>query len=826
MGLVYEAHRVDGEVRQRVAVKFAQVSSNATPEMRASVRRRFLRERQVLASLQHPYIAGLIDAGTTAEGIPYAVIEQVDGVALDTYCEMHGIDEPGRIGLVLKICEAVQFAHRNLIVHSDLKPENVLVTTDGVPKLIDFGISNDLGEDATITVMSAFTPGYSSPEQSDGAAPTVASDVWGLGALLYRLLTGSKPRQTTSGSLAEVIRAISEEDVTRPSAISRHLIGDLENILMKALQREPRRRYGSVPEFADDLRRYLARMPVRATPDSILYRANRFIRRQRLPLFAAALLVIALASTLLGVIRQRETAVRRALETRRLADRLLFEVYDEIKGVAGGTKAREKLGAIAVEYLEGLRRDPEMAWELLNAYARLSQSRAGAESSVGDTESGLRFASKALELGAVVERAAMDPARLERLFAVYSGVAPIFQQARKPRMQLEAIERMLRIAERLGPLRQAQAYKEFARYCDTNDQAVRSAEAYAKAVEILRPLAPESREAASQLSSAMVGLGRAQALAGDYWGAVQTLQDVIRAAGSALEADPNNVKTARQLYWSYIALGDVYGSPFRFGLGRPKEAAAHYDKARQIADGLLKADPANEVAKLDLSRSYSRYGAVLASSEPEKSLTLLGCSYRLALETSARNQSGLESRLDYLTASVIPLVALGRIEQAKTHTAEARLLLARIAPEGSAPLERSILRAEAAHLYRSGHVREAIEKSQRQIALLPARALPVLSDNFELVDALERIRLYAAGLEGETYRSATERLAKLWMEIQARHEKSAFVRSQVQRARSMCGKACVSEPGEPSRASAAPSRPTALPRRVEFARAERPDRLP
>ena len=274
MGFVYEAHRVDGQVRQRAAVKFVQVPPDSAESVRNNAYRRFARERQVLASLRHPYIAGLIDAGTTADGMPYAVIEQVDGVPIDNYCDASLPDQEDRIRLFLKVCDAVQFAHGNLIVHRDIKPDNILVTADGIPKLIDFGLASDIGDDATLTTLRAFSPRYASPEQSCGQQATVASDVFGLGAVLFRLLTGAAPRQLSSGSLADVIRQISEEEVIRPSAIKPELKGDIENILLKTLQREPHRRYGSVPELADDCKRFLARRPVRASPDSASAREN------------------------------------------------------------------------------------------------------------------------------------------------------------------------------------------------------------------------------------------------------------------------------------------------------------------------------------------------------------------------------------------------------------------------------------------------------------------------------------------------------------------------------------------------------------------------
>jgi len=790
MGFVYEGHRVDGEVRQRVAVKFAQVSPGASRELRESAHRRFYRERQMLASLRHPYIAGLIDAGTTADGIPYAVIEQVDGVPIDSYCDTWHPDQAERIRLVLKLCDAVQFAHRNLIVHSDIKPDNVLVTADGIPKLIDFGVASDLGEEAALTAMRAFTPGYASPEQSRGLPATVATDVYGIGAVLYRLLTGAQPREVKSGPLSEVVRCISEKDVVRPSSIKPELTGDLENILLKALQRDPQRRYGSVPELADDLNRFLARRPVRASPDSTLYRASRFARRHWVPLAAAATLILSLAIVTIVSVQQREHAMRRAMETRRLADRLLFEVHDEIAGVVGGTKAREKLGIIAVQYLENLQRDygrdPELAWELLNAYSRLGQSRGGAASSVGDTRSGTHFAMKTLELGAIVEAATPGTDRLDKLFTVYESLVPIFQEAGLPGRQREAIDRMVHLAPRLQPLRQAQALKELGRYLDANGSVTQGAEAFERSLTILRtlsssPLKPAGTEA--QLISTLVGFGRVQALRGDFSGAVVSLREAVRLSGNSAASDPHRAKSARQLYWSHIALGDVFGSPLRFNLGRSDDAVEHYAKARSIAENLVNADPGNEAAKLDLARAFSRQGVALAASHPAQSLALLERSHSLALETSHRNHSGLESRFAYLTSSVEPLVRLGYLERARWHVAEARGLLKKLRETGVRVNENSLLKANATQLYASGHAKEALAEAQKHLALVPEKTSSVLSENFERVELLERIRMYAAGIDATAYDSATAQLARIWESLRIAHPQSEFVLGQFAAAR-------------------------------------------
>ena len=726
------------------------------------------------------------------------MIEQIDGVPIDTYCDASVPDQADRIRLILKLCDALQFAHRNLIVHSDIKPDNVLVTADGIPKLIDFGIASDLGDEANNTAMRAFTPGYASPEQLRGLAATVATDVYGLGAVLYRLLTGAPPREVKSAALGEVIRRISEEDVVRPSALKPELKGDLENILWKALQREPHRRYGSVPELADDLNRFLARRPVRASPDSPLYRTRCFVRRHWAPLAAAAVLVLSLAITTVVSVRQSEDALRRAQETRRLAGKLLFEVHDEIGGMLGGTKAREKLSALAVQYLEDLSRhnarDPELAWELLNAYSRLAQSRGGAASSLGDSGSGSQLAKKALELGAIMEGAALDNDRLKSLFDIYASLPSIFLDAGYPGEHREAVDRMLHLAPRLDALRQAQAWKELARYLHGNGSPKEATKILERALSILRTLSANTSKPAgtdSQLISTLADFGRAQSLSGNFSGGVATLKEAIRRAEDRTASDPHIAKSARQLYWSHIALGDVFGSPGRFNLGRPKDAAEHYQKARKIAEKLVTADPGNDMAKLDLARTFSREGMAFAASQPAKSLALLDHSDSLVLQTSTQNHFGLETRLQYLTNSVAPLVESGYLERARLHVSEARALLHKMEEAGIKTDRNCVLRAEAIVLHASGHTREALAEAQKHLALLPEQTNPVLSANFETVEVLERIRNYAAGLDSRACDSATERLLRLWDDLRTIYPQSGFVLSQVDRVHTLKGRACV-----------------------------------
>jgi len=800
MGTVYEGRRIDGEVQQRVAVKFVNTAGTVSALRTGAEHRRFYRERQLLASLKHPYIAGLIDAGTTPDGQPYAIIEQVDGVPIDLWCESAGTGSEDRIYLVLKLCEAVQFAHGNLIVHSDIKPENVLVTDDGIPKLIDFGIGSNLADEASLTTTRGFTPGYASPEQAQGLPATVVTDVYGVGMVLYRLLTGASPR-TLSGSSLDVIRRISEDDVVRPAAIRPELKGDLENILIKALQRDPQRRYGSIPDLAEDLRRYLGKRPVKASPDSVLYRLRRFVQRQWVPLTATVAVIAALTVSTVVLAFERQRALQRAADTRKLAGTLLLEVHDEIGGLASGSKARAKLGAIAVQYLEALERDygrdPELAWELLNACSRLGQSLGGGSSSVGDSAAGLRMALRTLQLGSIVENKGLDDVRLDQLFIAYEGLAPIFQQASRPNEEREVVDRLLRLAPRLGPVREAEALIHLARYFDMHGTASESAAAVENALAIMRrlcadPGTPEKTKA--RLMSILVSVGRVQALSGNFGAAVASLEEAVRFSESTVAANPQKIVGVRQLYWSHIVLGDVYGSTARFSLGHTNDAVKHYQKARELAERLARADPDNEVATLDLARALTREAAVLTKDHPARAAELFEESHTAIAAREPLSPARLDALLTYLTSSVGVLVQLGDLDKAQLRLNEAYRIAARMRHEGVEVEDRALLRPKAILLYAAGQRREALEMAQMHLAQRPSRTDPVLAVNFDTLEVLERIRTYSAGIDQGACAAATARTVQIWNDLWLFHPSSRLIQSYRERALASAKWGCRSAP--------------------------------
>jgi serine/threonine protein kinase len=432
MGEVYRAVRADGQYTKEVAIKLVQGGSGVLME-------RFRNERQILASLDHANIARLLDGGTTEAGVPYLVMELIEGTRIDDYCEQHRLSVEERLPLFLRVCDAVQFAHQRLIIHRDLKPGNILVTADGVPKLLDFGIAKILevepeggqGE-STMTLFRLLTPQYASPEQVRGEPITTASDVYSLGVVLYELLTGRSPYPKASSAPHEAARAACEYEPLKPSTVVRsggdaardltskdesagaayvvgpdrlakQLKGDLDNIVLKALRKEPERRYASVEQFAADIRRNLANLPVVARKDTAGYRASKFVRRHRAGVGAAAAVAVVLVAGLVITMREARIAERRFNDVRSLSNSLIFDVHDSIKDLPGSTSARKIIVDRALRYLNVLAQesagDLGLQRELATAYERVGSVQGDyLENNLGDSKGTLASYQKALEI--------------------------------------------------------------------------------------------------------------------------------------------------------------------------------------------------------------------------------------------------------------------------------------------------------------------------------------------------------------------------------------------------------------------------------------------
>lgn len=420
MGSVFLAERADDQYHKLVAIKLMR-HELASP----ASRERFLQERQILANLDHPYIAGLIDGGEAPDGRPYLVLDYVEGLPVTEFVSRNGLGQAQVCRLFIKVCEAVAYAHQNLIVHRDLKPGNILVGEDGTPKLLDFGIAkligNERGDLTTQAALGLMTPQYASPEQVRGDPITTATDVYALGAILYELIAGQPAFRWESMNAAGLLRTITEETAEKPSRVSKSRVSaDLDNIVLKAMEKDPRQRYGTAAQLAEDVQRYLDGRPVVARGRSLTYRARKFVQRHWVPAAAAALMVVTLAGAAFvsrrqaveagraraEAIRQRDLAAASAAEAetmralaveqrdragrsaaeasvqRQLADqrageaarsrakaderfgqlrqlvhKFLFEIDDAIENLAGATKARQTLVNTALQYLDAMSKE-------------------------------------------------------------------------------------------------------------------------------------------------------------------------------------------------------------------------------------------------------------------------------------------------------------------------------------------------------------------------------------------------------------------------------------------------------------------------------------
>jgi len=372
MGIVFLAERDDGQFTRQVAVKLMGGIA------RGALARRFASERGILASLDHPNIARLEDAGVTAEGQPFLVMEFVDGEPIDRFSRERSLGIRERCRLLIDVCAAVDYAHQRLVLHRDIKASNILVTAAGVPKLLDFGIAKllDPGEGAAAATAMALTPAYASPEQCAGKPLTTASDVYSLGVVLFELLAGRKPFVLDGKPLIEALRVVADERAPLASSIRRDIPRDLDAIVAKALAAGPGERYPNARELAADLERFLKGEPVAARAPGLWYVASRLVSRHRIPV---ALTLAALALTgfsLATALRERRAAVERFNHLRQFAGTLVGEVEEKAEAIPGTLELRKRVVQLATGYYETLAREdlsgnPELAAEVAAAFARL-----------------------------------------------------------------------------------------------------------------------------------------------------------------------------------------------------------------------------------------------------------------------------------------------------------------------------------------------------------------------------------------------------------------------------------------------------------------------
>ncbi len=406
MGTVYRAERIDAAFEKSVAIKLINGLFQS-----ADVIAQFRSERQILANLDHPNIARLLDGGTLGDGLPYLVMDYVEGVAPGDYCRQHDLSTNQRLVLFQQICAAVHYAHQNMVIHRDLKPANILVCADGTPRLLDFGIAKVFGPDGspggldaregvTAPGMLKLTARYASPEQVRGDPVTTASDVYSLGVILYELLSGHSPYGDQDRAPHQVMQAVCEEEPLRPSTWLPRLKGDLDNIVLRALRKQPGERYASADQFSEDITRYLEQRPVLARGDARWYVAARFVARNRVAVVAASLTLCALLGALVMIASARNRAERRFEQVHRLAHAVIFDYADAIGHLPGSTPVRQRLVGDALATLDSLSHEaetPQLQREIVDAYVRISDIQGNEyDNNLGNTAGALASAQKAV----------------------------------------------------------------------------------------------------------------------------------------------------------------------------------------------------------------------------------------------------------------------------------------------------------------------------------------------------------------------------------------------------------------------------------------------
>ena len=658
MGAVFLAERNDGEYEQQAALKIIRQSF-----INDEIERHFRRERQILASLNHPNIAKLLDGGVSDAGELFLVMEYVAGESLLEYAENRQLSIEEKLKLFLKICRAVSFAHQNLIVHRDIKPSNILITEDGEPKLLDFGLakitaSNEglfAGENSTEqtkTLFRAFTPAYASPEQIHGKTVTTASDVYSLGVVLYELLTGEKPFRFEGKSLDEILKTIDDTEPLRPSdarseppalaggyALRENppanaggsdltrLRGDLDNITLKALRKEPERRYKSVEAFANDIERHLKNLPVTARPNTVSYRASRFFRRNRIAVSATAFVILALISGLAIALWQakiarleRDRAEKRFADVRKLSNSLLFELSPKIERLPGSTEAREILLSQALEYLDSLaaesQSDLQLQSELATAYEKIGDLQGN------PTNPNLIDSGKAIEsyekAGAMrqnlFEKSRNDVESERKLAEDYRVLGNIYSQTNEIEASANNTNRALEIYEKLvaeNPsannlrLSLAKVDYDFGLNLQSNKKHSESLAYFEKAKNLLANLDAETPNKLEILRTiAEVKIQNANALS---WAERQAeaeteAKEAITIYEKLFAENSNDVSVRGGMWLTYWLTSAIYQDQ------NDKLAYEFALKALKIVGETVAQDGANIRAEQQLAKSYSTLG--------------------------------------------------------------------------------------------------------------------------------------------------------------------------------------------------------------------------
>ncbi|HEY8560239.1 MAG TPA: protein kinase [Pyrinomonadaceae bacterium] len=669
MGVVFEAVREKADFSQRVALKILKRGMDSDQMLR-----RFRHERQILAALEHPNIARLLDGGRTDDNLPYFAMEFVEGKPLDEFCDAQNLNIQERLRLFLQACAAVSFAHSRLIVHRDLKPSNIFVTADGTVKLLDFGIAKILSPDGdpqhqTVTALGMMTPAYASPEQIRGEIVSTSSDIYSLGLVLYELLTGAPAYRFSSNRPDEIAKIICEAEPPRPSSVvggqwsvvgkktgnrkprttnvrqtnpkskiqnPKSLRGDLDNIILKALRKEPARRYASVEQFAGDVARHLEGLPVIARPDTLSYRFEKFVSRNRVPVVAGLLFFLSLIGGIAATgwqavraERERKLAAKRFDQVRELANNVVFKYHDEIKDLQGATRVREMIVADALKYLDNLQAesagDAELTRELAQAYMRVGSVQGGAyQANLGDSRGAADSYEKAIHLLEPLSENSTDTKLLAALRDAYTESARAFYRIGELATQTENMKKAFALSEKIVALDpgniepkiyHARSLVHFGDSFPENEPA-RRMEYYRKAMRLADEVieaAPTDETANRMLATATHRMqmytfleGENARRGGDFERAKPLYEEALKYARRSREAQEKvlAMKPGNPLYQRNVAGGKLNEGKIYRELGDTETALGKAGEALRVQQTIAARDAENQEIKLDMKESF------------------------------------------------------------------------------------------------------------------------------------------------------------------------------------------------------------------------------
>lgn len=678
MGTVFLAVRADDQYRKQVAIKL--VNRGMDTDL---ILRRFMMERQILANLEHPNIAQLLDGGSTTDGLPYFLMEYIDGLPLTNYCDAQRFTTTKRLELFRQVCGALQYAHQNLVVHRDIKPSNILVTAEGVPKLLDFGIAKLLSPgwdaetgEATASMVRLMTPEYASPEQFRGTSITTSSDVYSLGVVLYELLSGCHPFRIAGrqngpvqlNSLEDPLKpsaAITRLEQVRPTAdppasmitpqsigevrdgtvdkLRRRLSGDLDNIVLKALRKEPARRYASVQEFSEDIRRHLEGLPVAATPDTLGYRARKFVRRNKAGALAAAAIILTLL-TATGITtwqarvarRERDNAERRFSQVRQLANKVLFEYHDQVVKLSGSVSLRQQMIKDALGYLDNLAieggNDVGLQREVAAAYQKVGDVQGNPYgSNLGDIEGALDSYHKALRIREIlVGKQPGDPDLRRDLAKTHESIGDILWTKGDYNGSAADYRDTLRIYEEVSKGGKgtaedgygiARTHVRIGQALSRNGDTASAMDSFQLGLakyEEVTALAPSVKKYRRGKGSALLKIGDMLAQRGDSRSALENHHKALEFWSALSDAEPLNAGLKRDVVIATSRIASDFEQ-----LNELREALDASKQVITIQEGLVSADQKNAqftselatyyVAKAGVEGKMKNFPAALAS---------------------------------------------------------------------------------------------------------------------------------------------------------------------------------------------------------------------